>query len=73
MTRRLEDILTQPAWEKYELEIVYHKGLVELFGEGTDEYWREYIKLSAYFVYHPTGTCRMGKKDDPRSVVNSRL
>jgi len=42
----------------------------ESFEVGSDDYWREYIKKNVITVYHPVGTCKMGK--DEMSVVDSR-
>lgn len=39
----------------------------------SDDYWICITKHLAYTVYHPAGTCKMGRKDDPTSVVDSEL
>lgn len=39
----------------------------------TDEQMREWVKNTAEVAYHPVGTCKMGSKDDPMAVVDSRL
>jgi len=40
---------------------------------ASDEYFRCYINHMATTVYHPVGTCRMGKNNDKKTVVDSRL
>ena len=40
---------------------------------GSDDYWRCYGPANALTVYHPSSTCMMGRKDDPRAVVDPRL
>lgn len=40
-------------------------------GVGTDEEWRAYIRESAIGIYHPAGSCKMGR--DPMAVVDPRL
>ena len=38
------------------------------------EYWECYIRHMGATLYHPVGTCRMGKDlSDPQAVVDSRL
>src|SRR5262249_17355683 len=36
-----------------------------------EEAMRNYVRLGAQAVYHPCGTCRMGRADDPQAVVDS--
>ena len=39
----------------------------------SDEFWRWYIRQIASTVYHPVGTCRIGREDDVNAVVDPRL
>ncbi|CAC5376119.1 Glucose dehydrogenase [FAD, quinone],Choline dehydrogenase, mitochondrial,Oxygen-dependent choline dehydrogenase [Mytilus coruscus] len=39
----------------------------------SDTYWECLIRHYAVTVYHPSCTCRMGDKDDPTAVVDSKL
>lgn len=39
----------------------------------SDDYWKCYIRHVAYTVYHPAGTCKMGRADDKSAVVDPQL
>ncbi|KAK6851280.1 hypothetical protein PG989_014461 [Apiospora arundinis] len=39
----------------------------------TREDWIPYVKDHATTCYHASGTCAMGKKDDPKAVVDEKL
>ncbi|XP_076109497.1 glucose dehydrogenase [FAD, quinone]-like [Mytilus galloprovincialis] len=39
----------------------------------SDEYWECMLRHYAVTCYHPTSTCRMGAKDDPTAVVDTKL
>jgi len=39
----------------------------------SDEYWACYVRHLACTVYHPSGTCKMGRADDPTAVVDPQL
>lgn len=39
----------------------------------TDEEIREFVRDNATTIFHPTGTCKMGTKDDPLAVVDEEL
>ena len=57
------------------------KGDVKLLGEiidppfeyGSDEFWRWFIREVPLTIYHPAGTCKMGRDGDKSRVVDSRL
>lgn len=71
--RRLEEIVSQEPLSDLPLQILPHHSLASRLGAFTDAYWREYIENYSGLIYHPTGTARMGKADDPRAVVDSKL
>ncbi|EFX84143.1 hypothetical protein DAPPUDRAFT_100066 [Daphnia pulex] len=39
----------------------------------TDAYWGCFIRHYSTTIYHPAGTCKMGKAGDPTAVVDARL
>ena len=59
-------ILNTPPLKKYQKREIYgvHSNL-------TDREWEQHIRNRADTIYHPVGTCKMGK--DPLAVVNSSL
>jgi choline dehydrogenase-like flavoprotein len=40
---------------------------------GTDDYWTCWARQLTSTVWHPVGTCRMGKINDPKAVVDPTL
>uniref|UniRef100_A0A2C9M8Z2 Glucose-methanol-choline oxidoreductase C-terminal domain-containing protein n=1 Tax=Biomphalaria glabrata TaxID=6526 RepID=A0A2C9M8Z2_BIOGL len=40
---------------------------------NSEAYWKCYVHLLAMTSHHPSGTCRMGASNDPKTVVDSRL
>lgn len=40
---------------------------------GSDAYFRCQARMFTFTIYHQSGTCKMGLKDDPTSVVDPRL
>ena len=71
--RRLQEIMAQPSMAAHAPTLLYARSLARAFGENTDEYWREYVKRFGFVVYHPTGTCRMGKVGEVGAVVDPAL
>ena len=61
-----QNILNTPPLKKYQKREIYgvHSNL-------TDKEWEQHIRNRADTIYHPVGTCKMGK--DPLAVVNSAL
>ena len=61
-----QNILNTPPLKKYQKREIYgvHSNL-------TDKEWEQHIRNRADTIYHPVGTCKMGK--DPLAVVNSSL
>ncbi|XP_014211397.1 glucose dehydrogenase [FAD, quinone]-like [Copidosoma floridanum] len=45
----------------------------EKYDQDSDEFYKCFAKNFAGTDYHPVGTCPMGPKSDPTSVVDSRL
>ena len=39
----------------------------------SDEYWKCVIEMEAMTVYHPTSTCKMGRREDKSTVVDPQL
>ena len=39
--------------------------------ENEDQFWESYVRKYTITVYHPTGTCQMGKQEDPLTVVTA--
>jgi hypothetical protein len=39
----------------------------------SDSYWECYLRHYTFTIFHPVGTCKMGSRDDPMAVVDSRL
>jgi choline dehydrogenase-like flavoprotein len=59
-------ILTAPAFDGYRGEAVWPSDNVK-----TDDDYRDFVREFSSTVFHPVGTCKMGKDDT--SVVDDRL
>lgn len=64
--RLSRDILSQGAFDAYRGAPVFPERALD-----TDAEYADFIRRKAETVYHPVGTCRMGKDD--RAVVDSEL
>lgn len=45
----------------------------EMHVPDSDEYWECALRTYTMTIWHHSGTCKMGKEDDPTTVVNSKL
>ena len=61
-----QNILNTPPLKKYQKREIY-----EAHSNLTDKEWEQHIRNRADTIYHPVGTCKMGK--DPLAVVDSSL
>jgi choline dehydrogenase len=64
--RLSREILAQSAFDAYRGEPVFPERAL-----STDAEYTEFIRRKAETIYHPVGSCRMGKDD--RAVVDSEL
>jgi choline dehydrogenase len=64
--RKAREVLNQPAMAKHAVDELEPGIAVQ-----SDEQIRAYIRAKAETVYHPVGTCKMGR--DAAAVVDSRL
>lgn len=71
--RQVQTIMAQPAMAAHDPTLLHIADLAAEFGRDTDEYWAQYIKRFGFVVYHPAGTCRMGRAGEPSAVVDSSL
>jgi choline dehydrogenase len=60
------EILAQPAFDAYRGQPVFPES-----EPGNDTEWEAFIRRKAETIYHPAGTCRMGR--DGHAVVDSEL
>ena len=71
--RQMQTIMAQPAMAAHDPTLLHIADLAAEFGRDSDEYWAQYIKRFGFVVYHPAGTCRMGRAGEPSAVVDSSL
>ncbi len=64
--RLTREIFAQPAFERFRGEELQPGA-----GVQTDEQIDAFIAQKVESAYHPAGTCRMGRMDDPMAVVDS--
>ncbi|KAJ8958507.1 hypothetical protein NQ318_002301 [Aromia moschata] len=72
--REAEKLINTTAFRKYgaELHKVPMKGCDHHVFDS-DGYWECALRSLISTLYHPVGTAKMGKKDDPTAVVDHRL
>ncbi len=66
--RLTRDIFGQQAFDAFRGREISPGGNVQ-----TDEQLDDFIRAHAESAYHPCGTCRMGRADDPLAVVDPEL
>uniref|UniRef100_A0A6P7FPQ9 Glucose dehydrogenase [FAD, quinone]-like n=1 Tax=Diabrotica virgifera virgifera TaxID=50390 RepID=A0A6P7FPQ9_DIAVI len=72
--RFLENLIETPPLKKYDPQIVqFNLPECEKFEFRSDDYWKCSIRYLTSSAFHPTGTCKMGPKDDGTAVVDSEL
>lgn len=72
--KKLIEMLQTPAMKQINARL--HKAPIPAcahLGFGTDEYWACHTRHFTFTIYHYTGTCKMGPRNDPTAVVDSRL
>ena len=63
--RLTREVFAQPAFDRYRGREIQPGEAVQ-----TDAQIDEFIRQKVETAYHPSCTCRMGSRDDPRSVVD---
>ena len=72
--RLWEKYLATPSMKKIGATVEKSKlSICKQHAFQSDEYWACYVRHLAYTVYHPSGTCKMGRADDPTAVVDPQL
>jgi choline dehydrogenase len=66
--RRVREILAHPSLAP----VIYGPEVVPGNGTETDEQFLKYIQTTARTISHVSCTCKMGKKEDPMAVVDSK-
>jgi len=61
--------LESPAFKGKVKNVVYPKAEA-LLPYNSEEEIRTYVKKYTFTLYHPVGTCSMGRADDPNAVVD---
>lgn len=72
--KKVMEIVNTPTLKKVNgtIERIYYEGCDDT-DFGSNEYWECMARTVTYNVYHPVGTAKMGKPEDPTSVVDSKL
>jgi len=63
------------AWQKYGAKLIDtpFPGCEGAKRVGEDAYYKCYLQYMSGTTWHPCGTARMGRKDDPKAVLDSKL
>ncbi|XP_070506800.1 glucose dehydrogenase [FAD, quinone]-like [Chironomus tepperi] len=72
--REYRKLLNTTSFKKHEITETRVKfPECDVFPFDSDNYWRCYLKYMSSAIYHPVGTCKMGKESDPTTVVTPNL
>ncbi|XP_063697724.1 alcohol dehydrogenase [acceptor]-like [Culicoides brevitarsis] len=72
--RRTQKIIESTAFAKYNPQLYrFDIPACNNFGPNSDEYWLCVMGYITRTVYHDSGTCRMGVKNDKKTVVTPDL
>uniref|UniRef100_A0A7S3CXA1 Glucose-methanol-choline oxidoreductase C-terminal domain-containing protein n=1 Tax=Palpitomonas bilix TaxID=652834 RepID=A0A7S3CXA1_9EUKA len=69
--KTVREIASQPELQKAGVQEIIDETI--LHNPSSAEYMEEYVRKSAITIYHPIGTCKMGRVDDESTVVDERL
>ncbi|KAJ0173023.1 hypothetical protein K1T71_011199 [Dendrolimus kikuchii] len=69
------EIARQPAMRKLGTKLydVPIEDCLKFGPFGSDEYFKCQTQMFTFTIYHQSGTCKMGLKEDPTAVVDQRL
>ena len=70
--RMVQKLLNTSAMHPFKGEVL-SKHATSPHPYDSDRFWRWYIRHATLTIYHPVGTCKMGRVDDPTTVVDPRL
>ncbi|CAM2728730.1 unnamed protein product [Rotaria socialis] len=66
---KLADKISRTEPLKVTLKSMAKVMYIDQVPENEDEFWESYIRKYTITVYHPIGTCKMGKEEDSMTVV----
>lgn len=70
--RAVQKLLDTKAMSPYKGETPTRKATTP-YPYDSDKFWRWYISHATLTLYDPVGTCKMGRVNDPSTVVDPRL
>ena len=70
--RITQKLMKTAAMKPYRGDIL-SRHAVGPYSHDSDDFWRWYIHHATLTAFHPVGTCKMGRADDPTTVVDGQL
>ncbi|CAB0036261.1 unnamed protein product [Trichogramma brassicae] len=71
--RMMRGIFETETFKKAGLKLLNMQGCDQQLDKNEDEYFDCVIRRHSGTVYHPVGTCKMGREDDETAVVDTKL